>query len=80
MFTRLIGSGGMPSSHTALVIGLTTAVGVKEGTGSDIFAVCLVFTIVVMYDAAGVRLQAGKHASVLNRVIMALPPDHPVQE
>lgn len=46
----------MPSSHTSLVIGLTTAVGVKEGTTSDLFAICLIFSLVVMYDASGVRL------------------------
>ena len=79
MPARIIGSGGMPSSHTALVVGLTTAVGVREGTRSDLFAICLVFSLVVMYDASGVRLQAGKHASVLNRIIMELPPDHPMQ-
>ena len=49
-----MGSGGMPSSHTALVVGLTTAVGLKESLDSSLFALCLVFSLVVMYDATGV--------------------------
>jgi acid phosphatase family membrane protein YuiD len=79
-YSRLAGSGGMPSSHTAFVIGLTTSVGLTEGTSSHLFAACLVFSLVVMYDASGVRLHAGKHASVLNLIMSELPPDHPVQE
>lgn len=75
---RLIGSGGMPSSHTAFVMGLTSALGVLEGTDSTIFAVSLVFSLIVMYDATGVRLHAGKQASILNMIITELPPDHPV--
>lgn len=77
-FTRLISSGGMPSSHTALVMGLTTAIGVLQGTNSPMFAISLVFSLIVMYDASGVRLHAGKQASVLNMIITELPPDHPV--
>lgn len=76
--TRLVGSGGMPSSHTSLVMGLTTAIGVLEGTSSPYFAMSLVFSLIVMYDATGVRLHAGKQASVLNMIITELPPDHPV--
>ncbi|KAL6775828.1 CGL68 [Auxenochlorella protothecoides x Auxenochlorella symbiontica] len=75
---RLWGSGGMPSSHTSCVMGLTSAVGVLQGTSSSYFAMCVVFSLVVMYDATGVRLHAGKQASVLNMIIMELPPDHPV--
>ncbi|KAI3435567.1 hypothetical protein D9Q98_001632 [Chlorella vulgaris] len=77
-FTRLVSSGGMPSSHTGLVMGLTTAIGVLEGTNSPMFAMALVFSLIVMYDASGVRLHAGKQASVLNMIITELPPDHPV--
>lgn len=151
--TRLVSSGGMPSSHTALVLGLTAALGVLQGTSSPAFAIALVFSLIVsaavpvaaqrrgkmcgrmgrtagvglrrgtrpaaastfpaslpshactprlshapsvrgahragdlamhsgcmqvMYDASGVRLHAGKQASVLNMIITELPPDHPV--
>lgn len=79
-FSRLVGSGGMPSSHTAFVVGLTTAVGLLEGTGSSVFAVALVVTLIVMYDATGVRLHAGRQATVLNIIISEMPADHPVQD
>ena len=45
-YTRIVGSGGMPSSHTALVVGLCTSIGLKEGMQSSIFALCLVFSLV----------------------------------
>ena len=75
-----MGSGGMPSSHTALIVGLTTAVGVKLGTDSSLFALCLVISLIVMYDATNVRQAAGRHASLLNLIVSELPPDHPVQD
>lgn len=62
------------------VLGLTTAVGVIRGTSSAEFAIALIFSMVVMYDASGVRLHAGKTASVLNMIITELPPDHPVSD
>ncbi len=66
---RLWGSGGMPSSHAATVMSLTTVVGIVNGWDSAIFAVAFIFSIVVMYDAAGVRRAAGKQAKVLNQMI-----------
>ena len=65
-------SGGMPSSHTSSVVALVTSLGIKRGTDSPIFATALVFAIIVMYDAAGVRRAAGKQAGVLNRLIHSL--------
>ena len=79
-YGRIVGSGGMPSSHTALVVGLCTSIGLKEGMQSSIFALCLVFSLVVMYDATGVRLQAGRQAEVLNQMILELPQQHPVSD
>ena len=66
---RMISSGGMPSSHTSLVTSLATAVGLKAGFDSVAFAVCVVLSMVVMYDAAGVRRAAGKQAEVLNQIV-----------
>lgn len=66
---RLVGSGGMPSSHTALVCSATIAAAKSEGTASPIFAVCFILACVVMYDAMNVRRQAGEHAKVINRII-----------
>ena len=62
-------SGGMPSSHTALVVGLTTAIAYQYGLGSTLFPLSLAFSLIVMYDAAGVRRHAGKQAEVLNRIL-----------
>lgn len=68
----LVTTGGMPSSHTALVAGLTTSVGLLEGFSSTLFDVSLVFAMIVMYDAAGVRQAAGKQARIINRIIFDL--------
>ncbi|MDD2400692.1 MAG: divergent PAP2 family protein [Clostridia bacterium] len=67
--TRLLGSGGMPSSHSALVTSLSVYVGRMQGWTSSLFAVTLIFAFVVMYDAAGVRRASGKQAEVLNQII-----------
>lgn len=63
---RIFGSGGMPSSHSATVCALTTAAGMKYGAGSFEFAVSFVLSMIVMYDAMGVRRETGKQAKVLN--------------
>lgn len=68
-FERFVGSGGMPSSHTALVCSATVAAARLEGTGSPIFAICFIVTCVVMYDALNVRRQAGEHAKALNKLL-----------
>ncbi len=68
-FERLFGSGGMPSSHSAFVTGLSMAIGITNGFASEIFAVSAVLALVVMYDAAGVRRAAGEHAKLLNEII-----------
>lgn len=66
---RMVGSGGMPSSHSALVMSITTYAALLKGIDSFEFAACLVFASIVMYDAAGVRRAAGKQARVLNQII-----------
>lgn len=68
-FKILSTTGGMPSSHSAAVTALTTSVGLVEGFWSTIFSVSLAFSLVVMYDAAGVRLAAGRMAATLNKLI-----------
>lgn len=68
-FKRIIGAGGMPSSHSAVVTSLATLIGKNEGVDSCIFALALIFAMVVMYDAAGVRRAAGKQARILNKII-----------
>lgn len=68
-FRRFVETGGMPSSHSAVVTSLMTAIGLSEGFTSPVFAVSFVFSFIVMYDAAGVRRAAGKQASILNQLI-----------
>ena len=68
-FKRIMGAGGMPSSHSAIVTGLATLIGKYEGVDTPIFALALIVAFVVMYDACGVRRAAGKQAAVLNRII-----------
>jgi len=63
----LITTGGMPSSHTATVVALTTSVGLIYSFSSVYFAVCAVFSIIIIHDAMNLRNQAGKHAQVLNK-------------
>jgi len=65
-FRVFVRPSGMPSSHTSMVLALTSSVGLSNGWDSGIFAIALVFSIIVMYDAAGVRQSAGKQAKVLN--------------
>ena len=66
---RFVGSGGMPSSHSAFVMALSTGIGKLEGWESPLFAIAMSFAFVVMYDAAGVRRAAGKQAEILNIII-----------
>ncbi len=68
-FKRIMGAGGMPSSHSAVVAGITTLIGKYEGVGSPIFALSLTVAFVVMYDACGVRRAAGKQAELLNKLV-----------
>ena len=66
---RLCGAGGMPSSHTAVVMVITIMIGKNAGFGSYAFAATFIFSLIVMYDAAGVRRAAGKQAKLLNKLI-----------
>lgn len=73
----LVTTGGMPSAHSALVTALAAGVGQKLGWASPEFALAMVFAIIVMYDAAGVRQAAGKQARILNQMIDELFHEHP---
>ena len=68
-FRWFVGTGGMPSSHAAGVSALSTSIGVAYGFDSALFAVTLVFTLVVLFDAQGVRFSTGKMAEVLNKML-----------
>ncbi len=66
---RLHGAGGMPSSHSCMVTAMTIAAAMTEGVNSSIFAIAMVFSFVTLYDAMGVRWQAGLHAKTLNTLM-----------
>jgi uncharacterized protein len=66
---RWLGSGGMPSSHSALVVALTAMVGARMGFDTAEFAISFALSIIVMYDAAGVRRETGTQAVVINKIL-----------
>ena len=76
----LISAGGMPSSHSALVTGVAISIGLTQGFNSPLFALAVVLGMIVIYDATGVRRQAGDHARVLNLMIEELLTGHPLAE
>ena len=77
---RMFGSGGMPSSHTSSVMGLSTAVGLTQGWETPLYAVALMFSLIVMYDASNVRRNVGKQATLLNNIIEDLYKHHHVEQ
>ena len=79
-FSCLVISGGMPSSHSAMVTALATSIAITEGFGSVAFGISTIFAMVVMYDSAGVRQAVGEQAVVLNRIIRELRLHRPVTE
>lgn len=79
-FQTLFRTGGMPSSHSAMVTSLATAVAHREGVQSSLFAISIVLAAIVMYDAQGVRQHSGKQARVLNRIVRELFSGHSVSE
>ena len=68
-FSRIVMSGGMPSSHSSFVTSLSTLVGLERGFDSLEFSICVVFALIVMYDASGVRRAVGKQAAILNKIV-----------
>ncbi|XVF80239.1 hypothetical protein PTKIN_Ptkin15bG0055100 [Pterospermum kingtungense] len=79
-FRILFASGGMPSSHSALCTALTTSVAICHGIADSLFPVCLGFSLIVMYDAIGVRRHAGMQAAVLNMIVEDLFQGHPISQ
>lgn len=79
-FTRIVGSGGMPSSHSSFVTALTVSIGRECGFDSSQFAISTVLAFIVMYDAAGVRRAAGKQAKILNTIIKDMHETGTVKE
>ena len=76
----LLSAGGMPSSHSALMVGATLGIGLHDGFGSGLFAIAVAITMIVIYDAAGVRREAGRHAEKINILFAELLSGHPISE
>jgi len=76
----LLRAGGMPSSHSALVTSVTHAIGLFEGFASPLFALAVAITMIVVYDATGIRRQAGRHAELINAMIRDLASGHHLKE
>lgn len=76
-FKRLFQTGGMPSSHSAFMMAMATSTGLISGFGSTEFAIALTMSLVVMYDAAGLRRAVGKQAAVLNQIVAEIFSEHP---
>jgi acid phosphatase family membrane protein YuiD len=68
-FSYLTSSGGMPSSHSAVVVALATRIGMDQGVSSPLFAIAFIFASVVLYDAAGIRRAVSVQARILNRML-----------
>ncbi|CAI9768829.1 unnamed protein product [Fraxinus pennsylvanica] len=79
-FRIMCSSGGMPSSHSAMCTALTTSVAICHGVADSLFPVCLGFSLIVMYDAIGVRRHAGMQAEVLNLIVEDLFQGHPMSQ
>ncbi len=67
-YRSLFGSGGMPSSHTAMVLALSTSLYIQDGLKSHTFFISIIFSLIVLYDAMGVRKEVGKHSVFLNHL------------
>lgn len=76
----LLRAGGMPSSHSALVTAVAHTIGLTVGFSSPLFALSVAVALVVIYDATGIRRQAGKHAELINAMIRDLTQGHPLKE
>jgi uncharacterized protein len=76
----LVQAGGMPSSHAALVVGVAHAIGLSVGFDSGLFALAFAMCMIVIYDATGIRRQAGKHAELINAMINDMASGNPLKQ
>jgi len=79
-WSLLLHAGGMPSSHSTLVTAAAHAIGLTAGFSSPVYAIAVVIAMVVIYDATGIRRQAGRHAEVINAMVQDLVEGHPLRQ
>jgi len=77
---KFVEMGGLPSAHSASVSALTVLVGLSEGFSSPLFGITAFFSLIVMYDAAGIRRAAGEQAKVINAILEELLSGHPISQ
>jgi acid phosphatase family membrane protein YuiD len=78
-WSLLLRAGGMPSSHSALVTAAAHGIGLSSGFGTPLFALSVALALVVIYDATGIRRQAGQHATIINTIIKDFLEGHPAR-
>jgi acid phosphatase family membrane protein YuiD len=76
----LFSAGGMPSSHSALAAAVAQSIGLREGFDSSLFGFAVAYAMIVIYDATGIRRQAGRQAALINAMIADLTSGHPLKE
>ena len=79
-WSLLFTTGGMPSTHSAMMSAVTLSIGLHAGFNTAAFAIAFTITMIVVYDAAGVRRQAGLHAEKINQLITEIFTSHPISE
>jgi acid phosphatase family membrane protein YuiD len=79
-WSLLFRAGGMPSSHAALVTAVAHGIGLTLGFDSSLYALAIVLAMIVIYDATGIRRQAGRHAEIINTMIQGLVEGHPLHQ
>jgi acid phosphatase family membrane protein YuiD len=79
-WSLLLRAGGMPSSHAALVTAAAHGIGLTAGFDSGLYALSIVLAMIVIYDATGIRRQAGRHAEIINTMIQGLVEGHPLHQ
>lgn len=79
-WSLLVQAGGMPSSHSALIVGITHGIGLSVGFNTPLFALAFAIAMIVIYDATGIRRQAGKHAELINAMISDLAAGNPLKQ
>lgn len=79
-WSLLINAGGMPSSHSSLMSAVSTAIGLSQGWDSPLFILAVSMTGIVIYDATGVRRQAGYHAERINHILRSIVTDHKIAD
>jgi acid phosphatase family membrane protein YuiD len=78
-WSLLLRAGGMPSSHSALVTATAHGIGLSIGFDSPLFALAIALAVIVIYDATGIRRQAGQHATIINSIIKDFLEGHPAR-